>query len=103
MSRTFKSELAVETCSVADSPVDNNSRISEIDTNSDRNSSTGTELSEYAINTLLVETRSKDLDREVYQNPDSDRYLVPSERVSGNAADDLETLAVSKRWMSLLP
>ena len=60
-------------------------------------------MSELAIHTLLVETRARDLDREVYQDPDSDRYLVPSERVFDNAADDLETIAVSKRSMSLLP
>ena len=83
VSRTFKSELAVETCC--------NNNNSEIDTFSDRNSSTGSDLSEYEIHTLLVETRSRDLDREVYQDTDSDRYLVPSERVFDNAADDLET------------
>ena len=69
----------------------------------DRNSSLGSELSELAIHTLLVETRARDLDREVYQDPDSDRYLIPSERVFDNAADDLETIAVSKRSISLLP
>ena len=50
-----------------------------------------------------METRARDLDREVYQDPDSDRYLIPGERVFDNAADDLETIAVSKRSMSLLP
>ena len=74
-----------------------------MDTYSDRNSSSGSELSELAIHTLLVETRARDLDREVYQDPDSDRYLIPSERVFDNAADDLETIAVSKRSISLLP
>ena len=39
----------------------------------------------------------------MYQDPDSDRYLIPSERVFDNAADDLETIAVSKRSISLLP
>ena len=39
----------------------------------------------------------------MYQNPESDRYLIPSERVFDNAADDLETNAVSKRSISLLP
>ena len=43
------------------------------------------------------------MDREVYQDPDSDRYLLPGETVFDNAADDLETLAVSRRSMSLLP
>ena len=74
-----------------------------MDTYSDRNSSSGSGLSELAIHTLLVETRARDLDREVYQDPDSDRYLIPSERVFDNAADDLETIAVSKRSISLLP
>ena len=83
--------------SVTDSSTDDNSRNSGIDTYS------GSELSELAIHTLLVETRAKDLDREVYQDPDSDRYLIPGERVFDNAADDLETKAVSKRSMSLLP
>ena len=32
-----------------------------------------------------------------------DRYLIPGERVFDNAADDLETVAVSKRSISLLP
>ena len=60
-------------------------------------------MSELAIHTLLVETRARDLDREIYQDPDSDRYLIPGERVFENAADDLETIAVSKRSISLLP
>ena len=42
-----------------------------------------------------METRARDLDRELYQDPDNDRYLIP--------ADDLETIAVSKRSISLLP
>ena len=50
-----------------------------------------------------METRARDLDREVNQDPDSDRYLIPGERVFDIAADDLETIAVSKRSMSLLP
>ena len=89
--------------SVADSSTDDNSRNSRIDTYSNRNSTSGSELSELAIHTLLVETRARDLDREVYQDPDSDRYLIPGERVPDNAADDLETIAVSKRSISLLP
>ena len=89
--------------SVADSSTDDNSRNSGIDTYSVRNSSSGLELSELAIHTLLVETRARDLDREVYQDTDSDRYLIPGERVFDNAADDLKTNAVSKRSMSLLP
>ena len=90
------------TCSIANSPMDDNSRNSGIDTYSDRNSSSVSDMSELAIHTLLVETRARDLDREVYQDPDSDRYLIPGERVF-NAADDLETIAVSKRSISLFP
>ena len=41
--------------------------------------------------------------RELYQDPDSDRYLFPSEKTFDNAADDLKLKAVSKRSMSLLP
>ena len=89
--------------SVADSSTDDNSRNSRTDTYSDRNSSSGLELSEFAIHTLLVENRARDLDREVYQDPDSARYLIPGERVFDNAADDLEKIAVSKRSISLLP
>ena len=74
-----------------------------MDTYSDRNSSSGSELSELAIHTLLVDTRARDMDREVHQNPDSDRYLIPSERVFDNASDDLEKIAVSNRSISLLP
>ena len=88
--------------SVKDSSTDDNSRISGIDTYSERNSSSGSELSELAIHTLLVETRARDLDREVCQDPDSERYLIPGETVFDNAAD-LETIAVLKRSMSLLP
>ena len=90
-------------CSIADSSMDDNSRNLGIDTYSDRNSSSETDMSELAIHTLLVETRAMDLDREVYQDPDKDRYLIPGERVFDNAADDLETIAVSKRSISLLP
>ena len=103
MSRTHKTDPEEETCSVTDSSVADDSRNSGIDTYSDRNSSTGSELSELAIHTLLMETRARDMDREVYQDPNSNRYLVPSETVFDNAADDLETKSLSKRSMSLLP
>ena len=103
MSRAHKTDPEEEKCSVTDSSIDDNSGNSGIDTYSDRNSSTGSELSELAIHLLLVETRARDLDREVYQDPDSDRYLLRSESIFDNAADDLETIAVSKRSMSLLP
>ena len=99
MSRAHKIDSEEETCSVADSSVDDNSR----NLGKDTYSSLGSELSELAIHTLLVETRARDLDREVDQDPDSDCYLIPGERVFDNAADDLETIAVSKRSISLLP
>ena len=94
MNRTHRTDPEEGTCSIADSSMDDNSRNSGIDTYSDRNSSSGSGMSELAIHTLLVETRARDLDREVYQDPDSDRYLIPGERVFDNAADDLETIAV---------
>ena len=89
MSRAHKTDPEEENCSVTGSSVDDVSRNSGNDTYSDRNSSTGSELSEIAIHVLLKETRARDLDREVYQDPDSDRYLVLSKTVFDNAADDL--------------
>ena len=77
MSKTHRTDPGEGTCSIADSSLDDNSRNSGIDTYSDRNSSSRSEQSELAIHTLLVETRSRDEDREVYQDPDSDRYLIP--------------------------
>ena len=88
MSRLCTSESAVETCSTSDSSVDETSSKSEIDTSSDRNFSTGSELPQLAIHTILAETRARDLDRESYQEPDSDHYLLPSGKVFDNAADD---------------
>ena len=82
MSRANKADPEEETCSVADSSIDDNRNNSGIDLYSDMNSSTGSELSEIAIQTLLVETRARDLDREVYQHPDSDRYLVSAKQSS---------------------
>ena len=37
----------------------------------------------------------------MYQDPDSDRYLFPREKVFDNAADDFEIIAVSKRSINL--
>ena len=101
--RRHRHDLEEGADSITTSSIDDNSRNSGIDTYSDRNSSSGSELSELTIHTLLVETRAKDLNREMYQDPDSDCYLIPSEKVFDNAADDLETIAVSKRSISLLP
>ena len=78
MRRNHRPDLEEGTVSITDSSTDDNSRNSGIDTYSDRNSSSRSELSELAIHTQLVETRARDLDREVYQDPDSDRYLIPS-------------------------
>ena len=49
MGRAHKSNSEDETCSVTGSSVDDNSRNSSIDTYSDRNSSSGSELSELVI------------------------------------------------------
>ena len=86
MRRRHRHDREERADSITTSSTDDNSRNSGIDTYSDRNSSSASELSELAIHTLLVETRARDLDREVYQDPDSDRYLIPSERVFDNAA-----------------
>ena len=80
MRRKHRTDPGDDADSVADSSTDDNYRNSRIDTYSDTNSSSGSELSELAIHTLLVETRARDRDREVYQEPDSDRYLIPGER-----------------------
>ena len=103
MRRRHRHDLEEGAHSITTSLTDGNSRNSGIDTYSDRNSISGSELSELAIHTLLVETHASDLDREMYQDPDSDRYLIPSEKVFDNAAADLETIAVSKQSISLLP
>ena len=91
MRRRHRLDLDERADSITTSSTDDNSRNSGMDTYSDRNSSSGSELSELAIHTLLVETRARDLGREMYQEPDSDRYLIPSERVFDNAPDNLET------------
>ena len=69
MRRRHGPDLEEGADSITDSSIDDNSRSSGIDTYSDRNSSSGSELSELAIHTLLVETRARDLYREVYQDP----------------------------------
>ena len=103
MRRRYGPDLKECADSITDASMEDSSRNSSMDTYSDRNSSSGSELSELAIHKLLVETHARDLDREVYQDPDSDRYLIPIERIFDNAADDLETIAVSKRSINLLP
>ena len=103
MSRMRRTDPGEDECSITDSSKDYKSRSSGIDTYSDRNSSSGSELSELAIHTLLVETRARDLEMEIYQDPDSARYLISGERFFDDAEDDLKTIAVSKRSISLLP
>ena len=78
MQRKHRHDLEERAVSSTTSSTADNSGSSGMDTYSDRKSSSGSELSELAIHTLLVETRARDLDREVYQDPDSDRYLIPS-------------------------
>ena len=78
-----------------DSSVEDISKRSDIDTYSDRNSSTGSELSKLSNHTLLVETRARDLDRELYHDPDRGRCLFPSEKFFDNEADYLEMIEVS--------
>ena len=81
MRRRHRDDLEEEAHSITSSSTDDNPRNSGIDTYSDRNSSLGSELSKLAIHTLLVQTRARDLDREMYQAPDINRYLIPSEKV----------------------
>ena len=59
MRRKHKTDPGDGADSITDSSTDDNSRNSGIDTYSDRNSSSGSELSELAIHTLLVETRAR--------------------------------------------
>ena len=103
MRRRYGPDLKEGVDSITDTSMEDSSRNLSMDTYSDRDSSSGSELSELAIHTLLVETHARDLDREVYKDSDSNRYLIPEERIFDNAADDFETIAVSKRSMSLLP
>ena len=91
----------METCFTVESSAENVSRKSKTSTYSDRNQSTGSDASEFAIHTLLVETRARDFDRELNRDPDSDCYLFLCGRVFDNTADDLEMTALSKRSMSL--
>ena len=65
MRRRHRPDLEEGADSITTSSTDDNSRNSGIDTYSDRNSGSGSELSELAIHTLLVETRARDLDREM--------------------------------------
>ena len=74
MRRKHGPDLEEGAGSNTDSSTDDKSRNSGIETYSGRDSSSGSELSELVIHILLVETRARDLDRDVNQDPDSDRY-----------------------------
>ena len=50
---------------------------------------TGTLSYEHKQPLIAGQTRARDIDRELHQHPDSDRYLLRSETVFDNAADDL--------------
>ena len=63
MRRRHRHDLEERAVSSTTSSTDDDSRNSGMDTYSDWNSSSGSELSELAIHTLLVETRARDLDR----------------------------------------
>ena len=66
MQRKHRHDLEERAVSSTTSSTADNSGSSGLDTYSVRNSSSGSELSELAIHTLLVETRARDLDRELY-------------------------------------
>ena len=62
------------------------------------------DVSEIAIQSLLVERKQRGLDRERHQDPDRDRYSSDEKgTVVDNAADELELIAVSKQPTRLLP
>ena len=62
------------------------------------------DISEIAIHSLLIDWKQRGLDREMYQDPDRDRYTSDEEgTVVDNAADELELITVSKRPTRLLP
>ena len=103
MRRKYRHDLEERAVSSTTPSTDDKSESSRMNTYSDRDSTSDQNCQNWRYTRLLVETRARDLDREVYQDPDSDRYLIPSGRVFDNAADDLETIAVSKRSISLLP
>ena len=61
-------------------------------------------VSEIAIDSLLVDWKQRGLGREMHQDPDRDRYTSDEEgTVVDNAADELDSIAVSKRPTRKLP
>ena len=62
------------------------------------------DASKIAIQSLLVEWKQRGLDRKMHQDPDRDSCTSDEEgTVVDNAADELELIAVSKRPTRLLP
>ena len=80
MSRSNVSFSAMKTMSIKETGSEDLSMKSEAKIYSDRNSTTTSETSVLAIHTFLVETGARDLDREIHQDPDGDRYLSSSEK-----------------------
>ena len=70
--------------------------VSETNSNSD--------VSEVAIHYLLIEWKQRGLDKEMHQDPDTDRYTSDEKStVVDNAGDELELIALSKRPTRLRP
>ena len=66
-------------------------------------STSNSDVSEIAIDSLLVEWKQRGLDREMHQDPDRYRYTSDEEgTVVNKAADELELIAVSKRPTRLI-
>ena len=61
----------MKTYSMVDSPSEDHSKKLQADTYS----STGSATSELVIPILFLENRTIDLDREIHQDPDGDRYI----------------------------
>ena len=79
MRRKHRHDLEERAVSSTTSLTDDNSGSSEMDTYSDRNSSSGSELSELAIHTLLVETRARD-----WTNPSTEDWCIPADMEEGD-------------------
>ena len=80
MSRWNVSVSAMKTVSIKETVSEDLSMKSEAKIYSDRNSTMTSETSELANHTFLVETGTRELDREIHQDPDGDRYLSSSEK-----------------------
>ena len=82
---------------------DSQSQLSQPWENGSKTTS-NSDVSEIAIQSLLVEWKQRGLDRQMLQDPDRDRYSSDEEgTVNDNAADKLKIRAVTKRPTRLLP